>query len=1324
MDGRYLMEPGTPGSGGAGGGGSGSVGLSTGAVKTSGTGGAANTGGGGGGGGTGGNKDAQLPGGSGIVIVRYRAPSPAKHFLAGNLTVTATDASAVWQWPNPDKGMLRIQRDASATHSALTVAYEWGGTAVQGVDYAASLAGTSVTLPAGVASVNITITPLLNPAGSPGRTVSLTLLPGEYAVGTPASNSVALGAYTAPASTFSSATGGTVTNYTDAGGTKWTAHTFEKSGTFSVTGCGPVDVLVVSGGGGGGYFMGGGGGGGGVIYSKSFWVFDGAYSVGIGGGGSGGTGLTGIGGRGGNSFFSDTVSGGSTFSLTANGGGGGGAGGGYNGSCLAPTSGGSGGGGSIGDTDSLDATNGAAGTPPHGYAGGNGLLTAQNAGGGGGAGGIGGSGTATTGGAGGVGREVDITGSSVCYGGGGGGGGGDGKPYGPGGLGGGGNGSVPDGQDGANSLGGGGGGASGSRFKNGGNGGSGIVIVRYRSATPTSSKPAATNNAAPANVTAPPASRAASVKPSESEIQAAQRLQGAFVWTQGDRPAEQTYAAFRKTFESDKAPSSATLRIFGDTRYVLWINGQYVSRGPCRFDPKRPEYDVLDVAKYLRRGRNVVVVLSHYYSKGDGSEYNGSARLMQHRPGLTAELELTQPDGSATRLQTDASWRCTTQTRHLPSPESYGSVYDRIDARIDSGDWNGMDFDDSNWPAAVPLAANGWEPLQVRSIPLLREVEVDNLSLVKVENTSVELGPLTNRWPLKLAAGARVVIDCGRAVQGYTVLDFEASAGSQLEVDYRVLFKETKGSDGGPNCYTARAGRQTYMSTDNYGCKYIVLTVTSGDITLRGLRVVDRLYPFERLGRFASNDKGPRGLDRIWQIGVRTVELCSEDSIVDCAERERGQWIADGFMMGYPVSRVTLAGPGKDGRPHYADGRLLKNMLRHLAFGQMPDGRIRPLRPCEYPVKDKHGVIDDYSCIWVHAVAEYYRRDADLEFVREVWPVMVKQVDYFLKRRTDRGLVYANEFFYFGNPLAYVTCEGATINAYIYRSLRDAAELGLAAGDTQNAARFAGAADQLREAYNRELWDDETGAYHAALVRTPVPPVAPDSPPSYSQGYSGPKDTNGLTPPTGHAATIALSYDLVPAERQARVLAYMQKQFPAESPFPYTFRFYLENLYRQDTDEMDRNALKTIRDGWYLMALGETGTTWERFNNGSFVHESGAHPAYFLSSYVLGVRTEGPREARQLLIDPRLGDLTSAEGTTLTEFGPVSVHWERDANLSLSFEIVNGTTVPAMLSLRLPANTSVMINGKAVLGADLGLKDGRMHFSLSPGRHGGRVKGE
>ena len=823
---------------------------------------------------------------------------------------------------------------------------------------------------------------------------------------------------------------------------------------------------------------------------------------------------------------------------------------------------------------------------------------------------------------------------------------------------------------------------------------------------------------------------AAAVNPSGNESQAAERLQGAVVWTQTEPPREQTYAAFRKTFGLDEALLRATLRIFGDTRYLLWINGEYVSRGPCRFDPKRPEYDVLEVAKHLRRGRNAIVVLGHYCAVGSFRAWNEQcARMMEHRPGLTAELELTQPDGSIARLKTDASWRCTTKTRYLPGPGSYTSVVDQIDARRDSGDWTGVDFDDSSWPTAVSLAPNGWAPLHSRSIPLLREVEVDNLSLVEVKPIAVEPGPLTNWLPLELAAGAQVVIDCGREVQAYTLLDFEASEGSQLEVDHATRFFDPKGPSkeafgGGPNRYSARVGRQSYMSTDTFGCKYIVLKVIDGRITLHGLRVVDRLYPFDRLGRFASNDEG---LDRIWQIGVRTVELCCEDAHVDCADRERAQWMADGFMMGYPVSRVTLAGPGKDGRPHYADGRLLKNMLRHVAFSQLPDGRLQPMRPSEYRVQDRHGVIDDYSCLWVQAVAELYRRDADLELVREVWPVMVKALDYFLHLRTDRGLMYANEFVYFANPLAYVTCEGATINAYLYRSLRDAAELGRAAGDTKNAARFAAAADQLRAAYNRELWDDGAGAYHAAIVR-PEPPVAPASPPGFSQPYKGSVGANGLAPPTGHAALLALYYDLVPAERQARVFAFMQKKFPTENPFPYSYAFYLETLYRQDTDETDRAVLKTIRDRWTQMTRYETGTTSENWTSGSFVHESGAHPAYFLSSYVLGVRTDGPREARQLLIDPRLGDLERAEGTTLTEFGPVTVHWQRDANLSLSFEIDNGATVPAILSLRLPdAETSVMIDGKSVLkrgttaARDLSLNDGRVHFSLSSGRHTGRV---
>ena len=119
------------------------------------------------------------------------APS-SEHFLAGSVTVTNTDAAAAWSTGTPDTGTFRISRDVSVTNDTLTVNYTWGGSAVLNSDYTPSTAETSITLPAGVAGTNITITPLWGPNIILGSTVWLMLLPGEYAIGTPASNDVAI----------------------------------------------------------------------------------------------------------------------------------------------------------------------------------------------------------------------------------------------------------------------------------------------------------------------------------------------------------------------------------------------------------------------------------------------------------------------------------------------------------------------------------------------------------------------------------------------------------------------------------------------------------------------------------------------------------------------------------------------------------------------------------------------------------------------------------------------------------------------------------------------------------------------------------------------------------------------------------------------------------------------------------------------------------------------------------------------------------------------------------------------------------------------------
>ncbi len=228
-----------------------------------------------------------------------------------------------------------------------------------------------------------------------------------------------------------------------------------------------VDVLVVAGGGGGGADAAGGGGGGGVIYEQARPV-SGTISLSVGAGG--------VGGR--NSTSTVATSGeNSTFgTLTAIGGGRGGSYRGGNGA-----SGGSGGGGGF------DSGNGGSATEGQGFAGGAGIgswsQTGPAAGGGGGAGGPGTAGNVDDGN-GGPGRAVNITGTSVMYGGGGGGGGGgvtstiENGGSGGGGRGAGSCGANPS-QPGVANTGGGGGGAPAGCQTYGSAGGSGIVIIRY-----------------------------------------------------------------------------------------------------------------------------------------------------------------------------------------------------------------------------------------------------------------------------------------------------------------------------------------------------------------------------------------------------------------------------------------------------------------------------------------------------------------------------------------------------------------------------------------------------------------------------------------------------------------------------------------------------------------------------------------------------------------------------------------------------------------------------------------------------------------------------
>ena len=103
-------------------------------------------------------------------------------------------------------------------------------------------------------------------------------------------------------------------------------------------------------------------------------------------------------------------------------------------------------------------------------------------------------------------------------------------------------------------------------------------------------------------------------------------------------PAGFSRAQFRRVFERREVPARVPLRLSADSRYVLWVNGVEVGRGPIRSQPRRLRYDEYDIADHLRPGANVrrgaghllrareLVLAAGGLQRGDGPRRAAGAR--------------------------------------------------------------------------------------------------------------------------------------------------------------------------------------------------------------------------------------------------------------------------------------------------------------------------------------------------------------------------------------------------------------------------------------------------------------------------------------------------------------------------------------------------------------------------------------------------------------------------------------------------------------------------------------------------------------------------
>lgn len=193
-----------------------------------------------------------------------------------------------------------------------------------------------------------------------------------------------------------------------------------------------------------------------------------------------------------------------------------------------------------------------------------------------------------------------------------------------------------------------------------------------------------------------------------------------FVWYDSKGQGRNTHADFRKSFHLGSVPDKAEFNLFADTVYQLKVNGVFVGFGPVRFDPRFPQYDTYEIAKYLVNGENVISVTVNYFGMK-------TYKAIPNQAGMACWGSVS--NGTDAVSLDSTSFKCMESPvfKHYMSKISFalnpGEIYDQ---RCEETGWTLPGYNDSHWKDAVILDdQDAWGELKPREMPFMRLTEIN-----------------------------------------------------------------------------------------------------------------------------------------------------------------------------------------------------------------------------------------------------------------------------------------------------------------------------------------------------------------------------------------------------------------------------------------------------------------------------------------------------------------------------------------------------------------------------------------------------------------------
>ena len=454
---------------------------------------------------------------------------------------------------------------------------------------------------------------------------------------------------------------------------------------------------------------------------------------------------------------------------------------------------------------------------------------------------------------------------------------------------------------------------------------------------------------------------------------------------------------------------------------------------------------------------------------------------------------------------------------------------------------------------------SGWLRKAEASRPALRSRTVAPRRLVKgVADGKAFLGwrcedagEASSAYGRALAAGDTFVFDFGEHLVGF--LSFAlgregrpVDAPPRLRFEFGELPGEALAPCEGPCALSLSWHQDETVTVDEvpgrvtlprrFAFRYVKMTVlacsrgsrfTLADVSCRAVTSADetRLEPYAG----AAED---RALDA---IANRTLRDCMQTVLEDGPKRDRRLWLGDLRLQALANYRS------------YRNDAVVRRSLYLLAATCTANGLVAT-DAYERPQPENAGdYIYDYTALFANTVLEYVEATGDAATGEDLWPIVVRAMDYVLGEIDGTGLIVEKPQWWTFIDWQPAMDKRAAEQAVVVSALRAFARLGRRLGHDRDVAWAGRAIELMTVAAHRQFWDAAKGVWTSngnvswatqAWMALAGVSTADEAKGSLRTAMDDPKAVRPVTPYMNHYFCEALAVSGLKAEALGYLRAY------------------------------------------------------------------------------------------------------------------------------------------------------------------------------------------